>query len=76
MKTIAIGFVVIYLLFVFVRASPEGAAMIGTVAVMIGLAVFYPAGLGIMIGALILIGIGVTLFDFARKVWLWSQRNE
>ncbi|WLB15028.1 hypothetical protein [Bradyrhizobium japonicum] len=75
MKTIAIGFVVIYLLFVFVRASPEGAAMIGTVALMIGLAVFYPTGLAFLLGSFVLICMAVTLFVWTRKAWRWSRRD-
>ncbi|MBR0947376.1 hypothetical protein ABIF65_003319 [Bradyrhizobium japonicum] len=75
MKTIAIGFVVIYLLFVFVRASPEGAVMIGTVALMIGLAVFYPTGFAILLGSVFLICMAVALFVWTRKAWRWSRRD-
>jgi hypothetical protein len=49
--------------------------VVGVVAGLILLGIYYPLALNYLFAAFMLIAVVVTVYDFGRRVWLWSRRD-
>ena len=69
----AISFLVLFIPVLFVRAAPEAAAILTGIGIIV-FGFYYPVvnrdGGGLP-NHYVWLG-----FDFARRVWCWSQRNQ